>query len=165
MRKNRVVLTEAERAYLLSIVRKGEHKARTIRRAQTLLQADGQQLNDKQLSLLLHCAPPTVTLTLNRFFQMRSSQDTTRDVAQRLDEVLQERPRSGQPMKVDQRIEAQITAMACSAQGPEGRSRWTLKMMADEVVRLELAESISAETVRRVLKKAGSSPGSRSNGV
>ena len=58
------------------------------------------------------------------------------------------------PRKVDGRLEAHITKLACS-EPPEGRSRWTLQLLADKVVELELVDSLSHETVRRTLKKTG----------
>ena len=66
--------------------------------------------------------------------------------------ALERLPRALPPRKVDGRLEAHITKLACSAP-PEGRSRWTLKLLADKVVELELVDSLSCETVRRTLKK------------
>ena len=68
------------------------------------------------------------------------------------EEALEREPRALPPRKVDGRLEAHITKLACSAP-PEGRSRWTLKLLADRVVELELVDSLSHETVRRTLKK------------
>ena len=66
--------------------------------------------------------------------------------------ALERVPRVMPPRKVDGRVEAHITKLACS-KPPEGRSRWTLQLIADKVVELELADSLSYETVRRTLKK------------
>ena len=66
--------------------------------------------------------------------------------------ALERAPRMLPPRKVDGRLEAHITTLACSTP-PEGRSRWTLKLLADRVVELELVDSLSHETVRRTLKK------------
>ena len=66
--------------------------------------------------------------------------------------ALERTPRAMPPRKVDGRLEAHITKLACSAP-PEGRSRWTLRLLADRVVELDLVDSLSHETVRRTLKK------------
>ena len=66
--------------------------------------------------------------------------------------ALERAPRALPPRKVDGRLEAHITKLACSAP-PEGRSRWTPKLLADKVVELELVDSLSRETVRRTLKE------------
>jgi transposase len=67
-------------------------------------------------------------------------------------DLLKENPRSGRPIKIDTRVEANITLMACS-DPPEGSAKWTLRMMADHLVKLEVIESISHESVRVALKK------------
>lgn len=66
--------------------------------------------------------------------------------------ALERTPRSMPPRKVDGRLEAHLTKLACS-EPPEGRSRWTLRLLADRAVELELVDSLSHETVRRTLKK------------
>ena len=73
-------------------------------------------------------------------------------------------PRPGQERKLDGRQEAHLIAFACSA-APEGHTHWTLQLLADKVVELEFAESISLETVRQLLKKTNSSRGRRRSGV
>jgi transposase len=75
-----------------------------------------------------------------------------------LDYALREKPRSGAPAKIDGKIEAKITMIACS-EPPDGRSKWTLKLLADKLVEMEVVDSISNMTVQRVLKKMKSSPG------
>jgi transposase len=67
-------------------------------------------------------------------------------------EVLQDEPRSGRPIKLDSRVEAKVTMIACSAP-PEGRGRWTLHLIADKLVTLGVTDSISHESVRTLLKK------------
>ena len=75
-----------------------------------------------------------------------------------LAEALQERPRSGQPPKVTAALEAQITSLACS-DAPAGSARWTLSLLNEKLVSLQYIETISDETIRKVLKKVSSSPG------
>jgi putative transposase len=66
--------------------------------------------------------------------------------------MLHEAPRSGRPLKIDSRVEAHVTMIACS-DPPEGYGRWTLHMIADKLVQLEIIDTISHESVRRTLKK------------
>ena len=81
-----------------------------------------------------------------------------------LEAAINDRPRPGQERKLDGRQEAHLIAFACSA-APEGHTHWTLQLLADKVVELEFAESISLETVRQLLKKTNSSRGRRRSGV
>jgi len=62
------------------------------------------------------------------------------------------KPRSGAPAKIDGKMQAKITMLACS-EPPDGRSKWTLKLLADKLVEMEVVDSISNMTVQRVLKK------------
>jgi putative transposase len=67
-------------------------------------------------------------------------------------DLLHEAPRSGRPLKIDTRVEANVTMIACS-DPPDGCSRWTLQMIADKLVKLAVIDTISHESVRRTLKK------------
>jgi transposase len=69
-----------------------------------------------------------------------------------LDFALNEKARSGAPPKIDGRIEAELTLLACS-EPPDGRSKWTVRLLADKLVELEVIESISHMSVQRQLKK------------
>jgi len=75
-----------------------------------------------------------------------------RYIQEGLEAAINEQPRPGAPKKFTGRQRAKITAIACS-QPPEGRSRWTLRLIADKVVELEMADDISHQTVKRILKK------------
>lgn len=81
-----------------------------------------------------------------------------------LDAALHERPRPGAEPTLDGKAEAIVIATACSPV-PEGRARWTARMLADRLVELEVVEGVSEDTVLRVLKKVSSSPGRRSRGA
>ncbi len=81
-----------------------------------------------------------------------------------LERALNDRPRPGQRRKLDGKQEAHLVAVACSS-APEGHTRWTLRLLADRVVKLEFTDSISRETVRQLLKKTNSSRGRRRNGA
>jgi transposase len=76
----------------------------------------------------------------------------TRFTREGLEAALTDKPRSGAPAKLDGKQEAMIVALACS-DAPEGRARWTAKLLANRAVELEVVESISESSVRRVLKK------------
>ena len=79
-----------------------------------------------------------------------------RYLAEGLDAALHDKPRSGQPCRIDGTARAKITALACSA-APTGHARWTLRLLADKAIELGFCESISHSTVQEVLKKTGSS--------
>lgn len=146
MRKLYVVdLSKEEKELLEAITTKGESKARTIRRAHILLLAD-EGLKDKQIARSLGAAVTTVERVRKRF------------VEEGLEAALSERPRPGARPKLDGRQEAYLMALACS-DPPEGKKHWTMQMLADRLVELEMVEEISDETVRRTLKRGTSSRG------
>ena len=143
-----VKLTNEEREYLRSMTRTGKQSARVIARAQILLWSDeGKQ--DKEIMTLLNCAPMTVAATRERWVKEKRLEDL---------------PRAGVKPMLDAKEESLLVALACS-DAPEGRSEWTMQLLADKLVELKVVESISDETVRRVLKKTNSSRGKKSSGV
>jgi transposase len=81
-----------------------------------------------------------------------------------LDYELREKPRSGAPAKIDGKMQAKITMLACS-EPPDGRSKWTLKLLADRLVEMDVVDSISNMTVQRILKKMKLSLGYRLAGA
>ncbi len=147
----RVNLTEAEREHLLGITRRGQSSGRKVKRSLILCKAD-EGLTDQQVAKALMVGPATVGRVRQRF------------VEGGLERALDDLPRPGQRRKLDGRQEARLVAVACSA-APEGHTRWTLRLLADEAVKLELTDSISRETVRQVLKKTNSSRGGRRSGA
>ena len=146
-----VTLTEEERAYLLGLTKKGKVSARKLTRAHILLQADAG-VSDKAIAAALHIGIATVERIRKRF------------VEEGLDAALSERPRPGGQRKLDGKQEAFLIALACSAP-PDERPCWTMQLLADKLVELDMVESISDETVRRTLKKTSSSRGRNRNGV
>jgi transposase len=147
----RVELSTEERDRLGRLTRKGRAAARTLRRAQILLlSADG--LLDAQIAATLHVGLSTVHRTRQRY------------CAGGLASALHERPRPGGAPKLDAKQEAFLIALACSAP-PDERTTWTMQLLADRLVTLEIVDAISDETVRRTLKKTCSSPGSASSGA
>jgi transposase len=146
-----VVLSAAERQRLLTLISAGQASARRLRRARTLLlAAEGQ--SDTTIAAALHTGRATVERTRQRFCQ------------EDLEAALGERPRPGGRPKLDAKQQAHLIALTCSP-APEGRERWTLRLLADRMVELEHVEALSHETVRRTLKKPRSSPGRRSSGA
>lgn len=143
-----VKLTNEEREYLRSLTRIGKQSARVMTRAQILLWSDeGKQ--DKEIISLLNCAPMTVAATRERWVKEKRLEDLPRAIVK--------------PM-LDAKEESLLLALACS-DAPEGRSEWTMQLLADNLVELKVVERISDETVRRALKKTNSSLGKKSSGV
>jgi transposase len=152
MNKRYIVdLTADERTDLLALVGKGMAPARKLTRARILLLAD-EGKTDEEIADALHVHRVTVERTRRRFVEGGAER------------ALNEQSRPGGRPKLDGRQEAMLVALACS-QAPEGRSRWTLQLLADRLVELAVVDGISDETVRRTLKKTRSSPGARSSGA
>lgn len=141
-KKYPVALTDAEREVLETFVSSGQKKAREITRARILLLANAGN-PDSEIQALLGLSRPTVCAMRRKY-----AQD---DYAHILD-VLKDAPRTGRPIQIDTRVEAKVSMIACS-DPPEGSARWTLHMIADKLIELDIIESISHESVRSVLKK------------
>lgn len=156
MNKRYIVrLTGEERERLGSLVSKGKAAAYKIKHANILLKADADEAawKDKRIAKAFGCHVQTVENVRQRF------------VTQGLDRALgrKKQARPSRQRKLDGEGEARLIALACS-EPPEGHDRWTLKMLADELVQLEVVDSISDQTVRRTLKKTNSSLIDRSAG-
>ena len=140
-----VNLTDDERQELFDLVKKGRASARKLSRAHILLQAhDGA--TDEAIAASLHVGRATVERTRKRFIEGN------------LERALNEDHRAGRAPMLDDKQAAWLIATACSTP-PAGQKRWTMQLLADQMVRLEQVESISDETVRRTLKKTHSSHG------
>ena len=147
----RVELTEQERAELRGLVGSGTAPARMLTRARILLKADhgegGPGWPDAAIAGALDVNPSTVLRVRRQF------------VAEGLAAALaRKRPDRVYERRLDGRQEAHLVALACGAP-PEGRARWTLRLLAGELVRLEVVEAVSHETVRQALKKTRSGRG------
>ena len=142
MNKKYIVdLTQQERNRLRQLVRSGKHSARRIRWAQALLKADAGWI-DERISEAFDISIRTVQRIRQRFLE------------EGIEVALGARSRKPRPYarKLDGEKEARLIALACS-QPPEGRTRWTLRMLADRMVELCYVDTLCHETVRRVLKK------------
>jgi len=133
----RVELSQTERAELTALLSGGKHAARKLKRAQILLAAD-VGASDHDIATSVGVGGSTVYRTKQRF------------VLGNLEAALSEQPRPGASRKLLGKEEALLVATACS-KPPEGRARWTLELLAGELVRLTEHESVSRETVRRRL--------------
>jgi len=149
--KYAVTLTEAERAGLRTLVGRGTAPARILTRARVLLKADqgegGPAWADAAIAGALDFHPTTVARIRRQFVE-----EGLAVVVER------KRPDRVYARALDGAAEARLVAVACGAP-PAGRERWTLRLLADELVRLEVVEAISHETVRRTLQQTTSSRG------
>jgi hypothetical protein len=145
-----VRLDEAERAFLTDLVATGTAAARTLAHARVLLKADGGPAGpgwpDERIAEALEVSRRTIERVREAL------------VIEGLDAALWRRRPPARPHKLDGAAEARLIAVACSAP-PAGRTRWTLRLLADKLVELEVVDAICPETVRLTLKKTCSSPG------
>src|ERR687893_466434 len=140
----RVELSEVERGELRAMLGGGKHAARKLKRAQILLAAD-VGVADETIAISLAVGVSTVSRVKRRF------------VEDGLEKALSEEPRPGAARKLQAKEEALLVATAC-AKPPAGRARWTLELLAGEMVRLTAHESLSRETVRRRLSENALKP-------
>jgi len=152
MRKRYTVrLSEGERARLRTLIGQGTGPARALTHARILLKASqgeaGPGWSDAAIAAALEVSPATVARVRMRY------------AAAGLDAaVYRKAPAREYPRRLDGEQEARLVTLACSAP-PEGRKRWTLRLLADRLVALEVVESVSYETVRQALKQTASSRG------
>lgn len=137
--KNSVKLKPKEQKILKQVISKGTEKVRKVTRCRILLLAH-EGKTDAQIIAALKVARNTIRQVRSRYVQ------------EGMEAAINEQPRPGAPKKFSGRQKARITAIACS-DPPEGRSRWTLRLIADRVVELEMVDNISHQTVKRILKK------------
>jgi transposase len=151
-KKYLVTLTPDERDHLTALISAGKRSALTLTRARILLKADqapgGPAWEDARIAEALDCGLRTVERVRERFVEQ--------GVEAALARKKQDRP--SRERKLDGQAEARLVALACS-EPPLGRARWTLRLLADKLVELEVVDTVSTETVRQVLKKTNSSRG------
>jgi transposase len=140
-----VTLTEEERADLSGLISAGKGAARRLAHARILLKADqgpgGPGWTDDAITVAVEVSRPTVERVRQRF------------VEEGLAAALDPRPpRREYRRKLDGEQEAHLVALSCSTP-PAGQARWTLRLLADRLVELEIVDTVSYETVRQVLKK------------
>ncbi len=148
-KKYPVILTEAEREQLKSLIAAGTAPARKLTHARILLKADqspeGPGWVDEKVAEAVEVSQPTVARVRRQYFE------------EGLEAALNRRPPKREyRRKLDGEQEARLIALACS-EPPEGQARWSLRLLADKLVELEVVEEVSYQTVRRILKKTNSS--------
>ena len=152
MKKYKVTLTAEERNSLQDLIAAGKAAALKLTHARILLKADaaagGPAWNDARIAEALEVDVTTVERLRQRF------------VEQGLDAALgrKQQDRPSRQRTLDGKAEARLIALACS-EPPQGRVRWTLRLLADKLVELEIVDTVSTETIRRTLKKTNSSRG------
>lgn len=147
----KVTLTTEERAKLTAIISKGKGNVRRMRRAQILLLADENQpeggWKDADIAKALHAHVRTVERTREKC------------VLEGVEAALNHtRPRKSRSKVLDGAAEARLAQLACT-EAPDGHERWSMQMLADKLIELEVVETVSRETVRTTLKKMNLSPG------
>ena len=145
MIKYTVHLNKNEREELLAIISKGSHTSQTFRAAYVLLNCDegkfAEKVTNEQISKVLKVGMRTIDRIKKRFIE------------DGMEETLERKPTSRTyDVKADGDVEARLVTLCCS-EPPKGFAKWSLRMLADKMVELKYVESISYETVRRVLKK------------
>lgn len=144
-KKYTVELTEDERAYLIDLTTQGTCSARTPTRARILLKADegshGEAWSDAFISEVLDVGTATVERIRRKYCEKGLSHAINR-----------KKPDRDYERAIDGEAEAQLVRLACS-KPPQGRGRWSLRLLADRMVALGYVASVSHETVRQVLKK------------
>lgn len=140
----------------MSIVNKGSHTSQQYRAAYILLNSDqgeyGDKISGRQISQVLKISDRMIDRVKQRF------------VEEGFDACLERKPMSKtKEKKVDGELEAQLIAMSCS-EAPEGFAKWSLRLLADKMVEMKYIESISHETIRKVLKKTNLNHGKQKAG-
>ena len=135
----KINLPEGEEEFLKEFTSKGTKSARSIKRAYVLLLANKGETEEK-IAEILYISRATVSNTKRRYRK------------EGLESALNEKPRSGQPKKYTELHEAEIIALACTSP-PEGRKRWTLELLTEELRKKEGFETITCQSIRLILKK------------
>jgi hypothetical protein len=150
-KRYRVTLTSEEREELIARVNTGKGQARRLRRARILLMADEAQdgggWKDADIAKALKAAPRTVERIRQKC------------VEQGIEAALNHtRPKTTRSKVLDGEAEARLIQLACSP-APEGRAEWSMRLLADKLIELEVVDTVSRETVRTTLKKTNLSRG------
>ena len=152
MKKKSIELTQEQRVELEEVVKKGQAPARKRQHAQVLLKIDsgeaGPNWSDQQVKEAFDLSLATIWRIRQRFLEHG------------LTEALNRRPQPERPekRKIDGEQEAHLIAVTCS-QAPEGHKRWSMRLLADQLIELGYFEEISHKTVWVALKKMNSNPG------
>jgi transposase len=156
MVRYKVTLTKEERDQLMELISKGKHTSQQYRNACILINSDegflGIKVPSETIAQILQINTKTIERVKERF------------VEEGFDACLDRKPYPSKgPIKTDGDFEAHLVALSCS-KAPKGYQRWSLRLLADKMVELKYTDSISHETVRRVLKKTKLSRGKYRDG-
>ena len=143
--KHLVHLSEAERKKLLAVISKGRNKAVVVQRAHILLKVD-EGKPDAEISQMLYVSEQTIRRTRLRYEQ------------EGMQAALDDRPHPAKGSKLDEKQEAHLIALACSAP-PAGQAQWTLELLTKQLMEEDESLHVSPETVRLLLKKTNSNLG------
>lgn len=150
-KRYRVTLSQQEREELTTMVNQGQGQARRLRRARILLMADEAQENGGWKDADIAQALGAQVRTVERIRQ--------KCVEEGIEAALNHtRPKKSRRKVLDGAAEARLAQLACT-QAPDGRESWTMQLLADKLIELEVVETVSRETVRTTLKKMNLSPG------
>ena len=141
MKKNYVKLSESDQKYLEELTQKGEMLAKVYRRAISLLELNKGKTYT-EVSEIVGVTIPTVSSLRARYAEIGL-------------QALYDKPRSGRPIEIDGETRAKITALACS-DPPAGYGKWSLRLLAEQVVELAYCEEISHTQINTILKKTNS---------
>ena len=150
MKKQHIKLTETDERYLTTLLRRGQLPARVFRRAGGLLQLH-QGASFQSVAQTFQIVPQTVSRWCAAYLETGL-------------EFLDDRKRTGRPIEFDGVERACLTALACSA-APPGYAKWSLRLLADKAVELDLCQRVSHSQVGAILKKTGFSRISKKRGV
>lgn len=143
MKKEHVTLTDTDRTYLQNLIKKGSLPAKTYKRALALLELDRGRTFTEVAEIV-----GVINQTTSTWAKKYKDSGLA---------CLKDKPRPGRPIVIDGLQRAKITALACS-DPPEGYERWSLRLLADKAVELEIVDEISYGEVRLILKKTNLSP-------
>jgi len=151
MVRYKVTLTKEERDQLMALIGKGRHTSQEYRNACILINSDesplGEKITSEHIAQVLQINTKTVERVKQRF------------VEEGFESCIERKPYPNKgPIKTDGDFEAHLVALSCS-KAPKGYARWSLRLLADKMVELKYTDSVSHETVRRVLKKTKSNRG------
>ena len=150
MKKQHLKLKDTDKTYLLELLQKGSLKVRKQKRAQALLELDKEKTY-QEVSDLINISYPTISGWVKKY----KADGLT---------FLDDKPRSGRPIGLSGEDRAKITAIACS-EPPQGYARWSLRLLADKIVELDIVDSISFKQVGIILKKMNCSLTEKGNGA
>jgi transposase len=157
VKKYVVELSDTERERLNTLIHRGKHPARQLTKARILLKADaseaGEGWSDSRIAAALDTSIDTVARTRQQLVEEGFESVLTRKHS----------PASARPRIFDGAAEAKLIALACS-KPPKGRARWTLQLLEEAVVELNIVERASDNTIGRTLKKTRSDPTCNGNG-